>query len=186
MNSPLSGVTYGSRHQTSNTPVSSQDTVHRNIVTVNFYGGTSLQAQELNEIQEQIQRQTTMLNKLLQQWPIETNTEKRKAFKNPTDAIGTVIPTNPEEIIVLPPNPNGEINITINSGVHLIRSLGGYCYFVNGKTFTGSLTDPVINNYKERYVNSNISGWTGLRDNSQGDNTDDITGAGRLQYYNKN
>jgi len=182
MSSPLSGSTYGSRHQTEFGTVVSNDTGdnHRNIVTVNFYGGTSLQAQELNEIQEQIQNQTTNLNKLLEKWPVTTGTVMN-AFSN-IDNVGSVITVDPDQMTVSNPNESGEITIRLDQGSHLIIDSNGFSYFVNGITLDDQTTGSAINRFKKRYVNSTVSGWETLQDSSG--NPLNNAGAGRLQWYN--
>jgi len=182
MPSPLSGSTYGSRHQTEFRTVSSGDTGenHRNIVTVNFYGGTSLQAQELNEIQEQIQNQTTSLNKLLEKWPVTSNVNKMNAFSN-IDNIGSVITVDPTQMTVSDPNPSGEMTIRLDQGSHLIIDSNGFSYFVNGVTLNNN-AGSIIDSFKKRYVNSTVLGWETLKDSSKDPLNN--AGAGRLQWYN--
>jgi hypothetical protein len=184
MPSPLSGTTYGSRHLTDIVAVTGGDKTHRNMVTVNFYGGTSLQAQELNEIQEQIQQQLVGLNKLLERWPNEQGT-KLEAFRNVTNPVSSVITVDPRKMTVSSPNPNGEITINLDAGLHLINTSLGFQYFVNGITLNGhSNSYPAIEGYANRYINSSVSGWNALEDSSS--SSLDKSGAGRLQYYNIN
>jgi hypothetical protein len=185
MASPLSVPTYGSRHQTDFKTVVSTDAGgnHRNIVTVNFYGGTSLQAQELNEIQEQIQNQTTNLNKLLEKWPVTTGNEMN-AFSD-INNIGSVITVDPTQMTVSSPNTSGEITINLDQGSHLIIDSNGFSYFVNGITLNDQTNvSPAINRFKKRYVNSTVSGWDTLQDSSPGQSPLNNAGAGRLQWYN--
>jgi len=184
MPSPLSGSTYGSRHQTEFRTVSSGDTGenHRNIVTVNFYGGTSLQAQELNEIQEQIQNQTTSLNKLLEKWPVTTDVGKMNAFSN-INNIGSVITVDPDQMTVA---MNQNTTVHLDQGSHLIIDSDGFSYFVNGVTLNngdGSIIDN--DKFKKRYVNSTVLGWETLKDSLLNSPLNDA-GAGRLQWYNPN
>lgn len=182
MPSPLSGSTYGSRHLTDFRTVVSGDTGdnHRNIVTVNFYGGTSLQAQELNEIQEQIQNQTTNLNKLLEKWPVTTG-NVMNAFSN---NVGSVITVDPTQMTVSVPNTSGEITIRLDQGSHLIIDSNGFSYFVNGITLSNQTTESAINRFKKRYVNSTVSGWETLQDSPPSSSSLNDAGAGRLQWYN--
>lgn len=180
MPSPLSGSTYGSRHQTEFRTVSSGDTGenHRNIVTVNFYGGTSLQAQELNEIQEQIQNQTTSLNKLLEKWPVTTDDGKMNAFSN-INNIGSVITVDPDQMTVA---MNQNTTVHLDQGSHLIIDSDGFSYFVNGVTLNNN-AGSIIDSFKKRYVNSTVLGWETLKDSLLNSPLNDA-GAGRLQWYN--
>jgi len=141
-----------------------------------------LQAQELNEIQEQIQNQTTSLNKLLEKWPVTTDDGKMNAFSN-IDNIGSVITVDPDQMTVNS-NANSEATVYLNQGSHLIIDSNGFSYFVNGVTLNNS-GGSIINSFKKRYVNSTVLGWETLKDSPPSNSFSlNDAGAGRLQWYN--
>ncbi len=93
MPTPLSINPYNSRFNL-NTNFNDMQFIYINMTYHGFYGGTSLQSQELNEIQENIQNQLTLANTMLftyLQYIGNSNTSAMIGYMNNP----TLIPVNP-------------------------------------------------------------------------------------------
>ena len=93
MSTPLSIDPYNSRFNL-NINFDDMQFIYINMIYHGFYGGTSLQSQELNEIQENIQNQLTLANTMLftyLQYTGNINTSAMIDYMNNP----TLIPVNP-------------------------------------------------------------------------------------------
>ena len=142
-----------------------------------FYGGTSLQSQELNELQENIQNQLSLTNTLIGNWLEYDNNINIHGepdggiYDVGGGALDIFIPIDPENII------GGSFDTTNNW--YLYKDDYGYEQFIR-------LQDENISHYdyytriKTRIVSGGDPNWAILRDT----NTPfDGTGAHRIQLY---
>jgi len=180
MLTPLSISPYNSRFTTNTDLLIYNDTYNYvNMVYHGFYGGTSLQSQELNELQENIQNQLSLANTLTGNW-LEYN-NNINIHGEPGGGIYTAdgltadifIPLNPENII-------GNDTRTHNDW-YLYKDNHGYQQFI-------VLQDENISHLeyytkiKRRIVSGYDPNWAILRDTNN-DITFDGTGAHRIQLY---
>jgi hypothetical protein len=182
MTTPLSIDPYKSRFSLDpNLLIGNNSYDYVNMIYHGFYGGTSLQSQELNELQENIQNQLSIANTLIGNWleydnNINIHGEPDGGIYN-IDGLSTdvFIPIDPENII--DPLPL----IGLNGGWYLYKDNHGYEQFI-------VLLDSNIP-HKEYYENIEsriVSGvqqeWDILRDNSSTVIFDRF-GANRIQLF---
>jgi hypothetical protein len=180
MLTPLSISPYNSRFSLDTDLLIYNDTFNYvNMTHHGFYGGTSLQSQELNELQENIQNQLSLTNTLIGNWLEYDN--NINIHGEPTGGIYEVdpgdldvfIPIDPENII------DGDTNTTNNW--YLYKDNYGYEQFIR-------LQDENISHYdyytriKRRIVSGRDPNWAILRD-ANNNTPFDATGAHRIQLY---
>lgn len=165
---------------TSAGPVSTYDYV--NMVYHGFYGGTSLQSQELNELQENIQNQLSLSNKLTGNW-LEYNNNSN-IHGETLGGIYTAYGLTADIFIPLDPKNITENSTTTHNDWYLYKDNHGYEQFI---VLQGEAVSHLIyyNNIESRIVSSQDPNWAILRDTSS--STFDGTGAHRIQlFYNPN
>jgi len=193
MPTPLSGSTYGSRFDDDINLFSYADTFnYKNMSYHGFYSAASLQAQELNELQEQCQTQNTVYCNLLKNWLVYINVDGVYKLENGISGgflteDDTVIPENPNYIQTISNGLN--VNYTYAKGWYFKRypnGLGQYVYLPDINTtsiqFSAGNKYSLLNYLiQKRIANSRNQQWQLLRDNSP--TTLDIHGSHRIQDY---
>ena len=153
-----------------------------NMVYHGFYGGTSLQSQELNELQENIQNQLSLSNKLTGNW-LEYNNNSN-IHGETLGGIYTAYGLTADIFIPLDPKNITGNSTTTHNDWYLYKDNHGYEQFI---VLQGEAVSHLIyyNNIESRIVSSQDPNWEILRDTSS--STFDGTGAHRIQlFYNPN
>lgn len=150
-----------------------------NMIYLGFYGGTSLQSQELNELQENIQNQLSLSNTLTGNW-LEYNNNINihgETFGGIYTADGLTAD------IFIPLNPKNITQNTTNTynDWYLYKDNHGYEQFIILQHETVSHST-YYNNIKSRIVSGQDPNWAILRDTNN-TSTFDGTGAHRIQLY---
>lgn len=151
-----------------------------NMVYHGFYGGTSLQSQELNELQENIQNQLSLSNTLIGNWleynnNINIHGETLGGMYTATGLTADIfIPLNPKNI-------TQNTNNTYNDW-YLYKDNHGYKQFIVLHHETVSHFT-YYNNIKSRIASSQNPNWRILKDRNINTITFDATGAHRIQLY---
>ena len=154
-----------------------------NMIYHGFYGGTSLQSQELNELQENIQNQLSLANILAGNWleyPKTTIPDVENYIVH-TD----IFPVDPQGITLF----NGTSStLNLSKGYYLYPTEWGNIVFVsipeqnNIFTSTGDLyTGISFSNILPRTVSGLQTEWNTLRDN--GNDTFSNVGSRRIQLF---
>ena len=151
-----------------------------NMVYHGFYGGTSLQSQELNELQENIQNQLSLSNTLTGNW-LEYNNNINihgETFGGIYTADGLTAD------IFVPLNPKNITQNTTNTynDWYLYKDNHGYEQFIvlHHETIPHSM---YYNNIKSRIASGQDPNWPILKDRNTNTITFDATGAHRIQLY---
>ena len=179
---PLSVASYKSRFTMNTDLLIYNDTYNYvNMIYHGFYGGTSLQSQELNELQENIQNQLSLSNKLIGNWLEYTNN-----INTHGESLGGIYTADGLTAdILVPLNPENITDNAINTHKdwYLYKDNNGYQQFIALHHETVSHFT-YYNNIKSRIVSGHDPNWAILRDT---DNTltFDAIGANRIQlFYN--
>ena len=181
---PLSVASYKSRFTMNTDLLIYNDTYNYvNMIYHGFYGGTSLQSQELNELQENIQNQLSLSNKLTGNW-LEYNNN----INIHGETLGGIYTADGLTAdIFVPLNPKNITQNTTNTynDWYLYKDNHGYEQFIVLHHETISHFT-YYNNIKSRIVSSQDPNWEILRDINN-TSTFDNTGAHRIQlFYNPN
>lgn len=179
MGTPLSMSDYGSRFSLDVTQsISKTEYVYSNMVFHGFYGGTSLQAEELNELQENIQNQTSLLNTLSGNW-LSYNADGENENIDAYNEYGNkLIPVDPAGISYI-----ADIE-TISSGWFLYTDPNtGYKHYISSPNRTSSTENTHIDVVLEKKtIFSNNDVWSSLLgDPNINSSTFDKTGAHRIR-----
>ena len=150
-----------------------------NMVYHGFYGGTSLQSQELNELQENIQNQLSLSNKLTGNW-LEYNNNSN-IHGETLGGIYTAYGLTADIFIPLNPKNIEQNTTTTYNDWYLYKDNHGYEQFIILQhEIVSHLT--YYNNIESRIVSSQDPNWAILRDTNN-TTTFDGTGAHRIQLY---
>ena len=175
---PLSISPYDSRFTTDiDVKIHSNEQDYGNMTFIGFYGGTSLQSQELNELQETIQNQLSLANKFTASWlkylP-DTLFSERGTTGGFVSVDDNIVPLEPHYI---------KSNRLIINGWYMVKDTTGYKYFVvlPGTTWDvdQTYTQYLTTNLQRRIVEGSDSKWTMLNIEDAYENT----GADRIQQY---
>jgi len=177
---PLSVIPYNSRFTLDTDLLIYNNTYNYvNMIYHGFYGGTSLQSQELNELQENIQNQLSLSNALTGNW-LEYNDNINihgELFGGIYTADGLTAD------IFVPLNPKNITDNTTNTrnDWYLYKDNHGYQQFIvlHHETISHFA---YYNNIKSRIVSGQDTNWAILRDTNN-TSTFDGTGAHRIQLY---
>ena len=183
MSTPLSIDPYNSRFSLDPT----LDTFdYINMVYHGFYGGTSVQAQELNELQESFQNQLSTANTLIGNWLEYYNNTNIQG--EASGSMYTIDGLPPDVFIPVDPNiPTGsDTSNTTDSASenywYLYKdNYSGYDQFIALRN-EGISHKEYYNKTKTRILSGSNSDWSYFRD-IDNDSTLDDTGANRIQLY---
>lgn len=182
MPTPLSIYPYNSRFDLDITLEINSDTYsYSNMIYYGFYGGTSLQCQELNEIQESIQNQISLSNKLIGNW-LEYNSNNVNINLEQYNISSTLL-TSLEDI-----NGIGYIDDTVINGPEESLINGWYSYTDPKTGYIQYITLPAyeFNNFISdidiRLVRSTDPNWNFLSDQNSTTSLN-INGADRFQRF---
>ena len=148
-----------------------------------FYGGTSLQSQELNELQENIQNQLSLSNTLTGNWLEYDN--NINIHGETLGGIYTVTGLSSDIFIPLDPKNITDNAINTHKDWYLYKDNNGYQQFIalHHETVSHFI---YYNNIKSRIVSGHDPNWAILRDTNN-TLTFDAIGANRIQlFYNTN
>jgi hypothetical protein len=180
MLTPLSISPYNSRFSLATDLLIYNDTYNYvNMTYHGFYGGTSLQSQELNELQENIQNQLSIANTLIGNWLEYDNNINIHGepdggiYDVGGGALDVFVPIDPENII------DGSFDTTNNW--YLYKDDYGYEQFIRLQDENISHHD-YYTRIKRRIISGYDPNWTILRDTNN-TTTFDGTGAHRIQLY---
>lgn len=177
---PLSVNSYKSRFTTNTDLLIYNNTYNYvNMIYHGFYGGTSLQSQELNELQENIQNQLSLSNTLTGNW-----LEYDNNINIHGEILGGIYAANGLTAdIFVPLNPKNITDNTTNThnDWYLYKDNNGYQQFIilHHETVSHSM---YYNNIKSRIVSGQDPNWAILKDTNNS-TTFDNTGAHRIQLY---
>lgn len=178
MGTPLSMPDYGSRFSLDVTrSISKTEYVYSNMVFHGFYGGTSLQAEELNELQENIQNQISLLNTLSGNWLSYNADGKNENIDAYNDYGNKLIPVDPAGI-----SYNADIETVFAGWFLYTDSSTGYKYYIsspNRTALTESTHIDVVLEKKTIFSNNTV--WSSLLGNPSDTSTFDKTGAHRIR-----
>ena len=159
-----------------------------NMVYHGFYGGTSLQAQELNELQENIQIQLSATNTLIGNWLEYKNNIN---IRGESSGIMYTITGLPPDVFT-PIDPNNTSNSSTSDSdttdsipenyLYLYKdNYSGYEQFIQLQGGDISHKE-YYNKIKKRILSGDDSDWSYFRD-TDNDSTLDDNGANRIQLY---
>jgi len=190
MSTPLFGSTYGSRLNTDENIFSYSDVFnYKNMTYHGFYGAGSLQAQELNELQEQCQIQNTVYSNILKNWLVYNNVNG--SFEISTGIENGFVTENDQFI---PENPS-YIEIQPNTGLDLIyqyakgwyfkrdeNGFGQYIFLPTLQSKANSVIDYPYYITQKRVAYGKRNEWSFLRDTLSFNSLDSF-GSHRLQDF---
>ena len=176
---PLSGLTYGSRFIDNYIGVSGETPIYSSCIYTGFFGGGSLQSQELNEIQDQNQFQLSKYNEFIGNW-LKINVTNFEP-----DPIDSPIYTSTIDNEITYENPDIKLNtqISVPEGYYLYNLM----YFLRLKPFAmfddSNIVNFIKNNIITEIANPSVSPeWKNiLRDNFNTNNLYSI-GSNRIIY----
>ena len=154
-----------------------------NMVYHGFYGGTSLQAQELNELQENIQIQLSAANTLIGNWLEYYNNIN---IQGESSGIMYTITGLPPDVFT-PIDPNNTSDSDTTDSIpenywYLYKdNYSGYEQFIQLQG-GGISHKEYYNKIKRRILSGDDSDWSYFRD-TDNDSTLDDNGANRIQLY---
>lgn len=174
---PLAGNTYGSRFNLNLGDIYSTQFEYENMIYHGFYGGTSLQSQELNELQENIQNQISQLNSLIGNWVEYKDGENKYSQIGLPDFPNVLIPVHPNGITL---NLNGE---TINKGwfLYTIPDLGQKIFISLPKREDQLI--PMYTTLSRRVARKPLVAWVDLLSDIHEDISLNKDGAHRIQLF---
>ena len=182
MPTPLSIDPYNSRFNLDITLEINSDTYsYSNMIYYGFYGGTSVQAQELNELQESIQNQISLSNKLIGNWLEYNSNNVNKNIEQYN--ISSTLLTSLEDI-----NGIGYIGRTVINGPGDSLINGWYSYTDPKTGYIQYITLPAyefndfISDIDIRLVKSTDPNWNFLSDENSTTSLN-INGADRFQRF---
>ena len=182
MPTPLSIDPYNSRFNLDITLEINSDTYsYSNMIYYGFYGGTSVQAQELNELQESIQNQVSLSNKLIGNWLEYNSNNVNKNIEQYN--ISSTLLTSVEDI-----NGIGYIGRTVINGPGESLINGWYSYTDPKTGYNQYISLPAyefndfISDINIRLVKSTDPNWNFLSDENSTTSLN-INGADRFQRF---
>ncbi len=183
MPTPLSIPPYKSRFNLDpNTLIGVNSYEYVNMIYHGFYGGTSLQSQELNELQENIQNQLSIANTLIGNWleyhnDINIHGEENGGIYQADGLSADIfIPIDPKNITI-------SDSFELIGGWYLYKDNYGYEQFIVLNDTQMSPKD-CYNNIKSRIVSGVRPEWNILKDVNT-DTLNDV-GANRIQLFPQN
>lgn len=182
MSTPLSIDPYNSRFSLDST------FDYINMVYHGFYGGTSLQAQELNELQENIQIQLSAANTLIGNWLEYYNNINIQGESS--GIMYTITGLPPDVFTPIDPNNTSDTNTSDSDTTDSIPENYWYLYKDNYSGYEqfiqlqggGISHKEYYNKIKRRILSGDDSDWSYFRD-TDNDSTLDDNGANRIQLY---
>ncbi len=143
------------------------------MIYTTFRGASSLQAQELNELQEQLITQLTQYNNLI-----------KNQYTNTSNINNLIVPTDPQSITT---------SVDENQNVTQLIENGWYLYKFNNMTYfiklpeieyygtNNSFEDYILPKIKSRTISGNDINWNILNDTTV--DTLNSVGSGRIQIH---